>query len=239
MPAAFYAARPGRVRDWWTVLHPPYTAWHLAYVAIGATLAPRVDGVRLVATLLPFFCAVGVSAHALDEVHGHPLHTGISDAALWTVAVLGLVAAITVGVVAMSGVDVGLLVFIAIGALLLAAYNLEWFGGRLHTGVVFAAAWGSFPVLTSYYAQAERFNGVAVIAAIAAFFFSWAQRALSSRARELRRRVVRVDGTITRHDGSVTALDVMTLLQPLEVALHALSWGMVALAVAMTVFRFN
>jgi hypothetical protein len=131
------------------------------------------------------------------------------------------------------------LIFIAIGALLLVAYNLEWFGGRLHTDAVFAAAWGSFPVLTSYYAQAERINGVAVVAAIAAFFISWAQRSLSSKARELRRRVVQVDGTMTRRDGSVVVLDVATLLRPLEVALHALSWGMVALAVAMTLFRFD
>ena len=42
---AYYAARPGGWRDWWTLLHPPYTSWHLSYVVIGATLAPRTDGV--------------------------------------------------------------------------------------------------------------------------------------------------------------------------------------------------
>jgi xanthine/uracil permease len=227
------------VRDWWTILHPPYTAWHLAYVAIGASLAPHVDGVRLTATLLAFFCAVGVSAHTLDEVHGHPLQTRISDIALWTVASAGLLAAVALGIAGVSRVGPGLLVFIAIGAALLVAYNLEWFDGRLHTDIVFAAAWGSFPVVTSYYAQAERVNGVAIVAAIAAFFLSWAQRSLSSKARELRRRVVRIDGTMTRVDGTVSALDVATLLRPLEVALHALAWGMVALAVAMTLFRFS
>ena len=30
---AFYAAAPGGWRDWWTLLHPPYTAWHLATAA--------------------------------------------------------------------------------------------------------------------------------------------------------------------------------------------------------------
>ena len=59
------------------LLHPPYTLWHLSYVAIGATLAPRFDGGRLVATLLAFFLAVGVCAHALDELHGRPLRTTI------------------------------------------------------------------------------------------------------------------------------------------------------------------
>jgi hypothetical protein len=236
---AFYALRPGPVRGWWTILHPPYTAWHLSYVAIGASLAPHVDGVRLTGTLLAFFCAVGVSAHALDELHGHPLATGISDTALWIAGGAGLVAAVTLGIVALSRVGAGLLVFIIVGAVLLLAYNLEWFGGRLHTDAVFALAWGSFPVVTSYYAQAERVGLVAVAAAIGAFFVSWAQRTLSAKARDLRRRVVSIDGTMTRADGSVTALDMTSLLRPLEAALHAFAWGMVALAVALTLFRFN
>jgi len=239
MRPAFYAMRPGRARDWWTILHPPYTAWHLAYVAIGACLAPHVDGVRLTGTLLAFFCAVGVSAHALDEVHGHPLHTSIPDTALWIVAGVGLVAAVGLGVVGLSRIGPWLLIFIVVGATLLVVYNLEWFGGRLHTDVMFAAAWGSFPVLTSYFAQAERIGGVAVVAAVGAFFLSWAQRSLSARARELRRRVIHVDGTMTYVDGSVSALDVAALLRPLEVALHAFAWGVVALAVALTLFRFS
>jgi hypothetical protein len=210
----------------------------LAYVTIGACLAPQVDGVRLIGTLLAFFCAVGVSAHALDEVHGHPLQTSISDTALWIVAGTGLVAAVGLGVVGLWRIGPWLLIFIVVGSTLLVVYNLEWFGGRLHTDVVFAAAWGSFPVLTSYFAQAERVGGVAVVAAVAAFFLSWAQRSLSARARELRRRVIHVDGTMTRVDGSVSALDVATLLRPLEVALHAFAWGIVALAIALTLFRF-
>ena len=236
---AFYALRPGGWRDYLTLLHPPYTAWHLSYVAIGASLAPHVDGVRLAGTLLAFFFAVGVSAHALDEVHGHPLATGISDTALWIVAAIGLAISVTLGVAALSRVGPGLVVFIVVGAVLLVAYNLEWFGGRLHTDVVFAAGWGSFPVVTSYYAQAERLDAVVVVAAVAAFFLSWAQRTLSSKARDLRRRVVRVEGTMTRVDGSVTAIDMPSLLRPLEVALNALAWGMVALAIAMTLFRFR
>jgi hypothetical protein len=46
---AYYAASPGGWRDWWTLLHPPYTAWHLSYVVIGAALAPRVSLTPLLA----------------------------------------------------------------------------------------------------------------------------------------------------------------------------------------------
>ena len=187
----------------------------------------------------PFSSRWESSAHALDELHGHPLQTGLSDTALWVAAGVGLIGSIGLGALALSRVGAGLLVFIVVGAVLLVAYNLEWFGGRMHTDFVFAAAWGSFPVVTSYYAQAERLDGVAVIAAIAAFFLSWAQRSLSSQARELRRRVVQVDGTMTRVDGSVVELDIASLLRPLEVALHTFAWGLVSLATAMVVFRFN
>ena len=60
MRPAFYALRPGGWRDYVTILHPPYTAWHLSYVAVGAGLAPRLDGWRLVATFAAFFLALGI-----------------------------------------------------------------------------------------------------------------------------------------------------------------------------------
>jgi hypothetical protein len=236
---AFYAARPGGARAWWTILHPPYTAWHLSYVAIGGALAPHVDGGRLVATVSAFFLAVGVTAHALDELHGHPLATGLSDRTLWAVATVALIGSVGLGVIGLSRVGPGLAVFILVGSGLLFAYNLELFDGRLHNDVVFAVAWGSFPVLTSYYAQAERIDGVALVTGVAAFFLSFAQRALSTRARELRRRVSSVDGAITRRDGSVEMIDVQTLLRPLEVALRSLAAGMVAFAIALTLFRLT
>ena len=81
-PAYYAADSVGGWRDWWLVLHPPYTAWHLAYVVIGASLAPHVQLSRLVATLLAFLLAVGFAAHALDELHGRPLGTHIPSASL-------------------------------------------------------------------------------------------------------------------------------------------------------------
>src|SRR2546423_6063514 len=65
---AFYALRPGGWRDVVTLLHPPYTAWNLSYVAIGAAAAPQVHLDRLGAALGAFFLAVGVSAHAPDQL---------------------------------------------------------------------------------------------------------------------------------------------------------------------------
>ena len=236
---AFYAARPGGWRDWWTILHPPYTAWHLSYVVVGACLAPHTDGIRLLATVLAFFFAVGVAAHALDELNGHPLRTRLSDRTLWLAAGASLVAAILLGIAGVPRVGLGIVPFIVAGPILVAGYNLELLGGRLHTDAGFAFSWGAFPTLTGYFAQAERLDLVALAAAAATFGLSYAQRSLSTPARLLRRRVTGVAGSLTLEDGTVRAIDSRLMLEPLERALRALSWSMVALAVALAVARLR
>jgi hypothetical protein len=236
---AFYAAGRGGVRDWWTLLHPPYTAWHLAYVVIGACLAPHVDVTRLVATVLAFFFAVGVGAHALDELHGRPLRTQIPDAALVTATVLGLAVAVALGIVGVAKVGVVLVPFIVVGPLLVVAYNAELFGGIVHTDLGFAAAWGAFPVLTAYVAQAATLALAPVLASAAALGLSLAQRSLSTPARTLRRATRAVEGSVTLADGTVRVIDQRLLLAPLERALRAMSWALVALATAMAVSRLT
>lgn len=236
---AYYSARPGGWRDWWSILHPPYTAWHLSYVVIGACLAPHVDGVRLLATVLAFFAAVGVAAHALDERQGHPLRTHIPDTTLLVVAGAGLLAAVALGVVGLSRVGWVLLPFVVVGPVLVVAYNLELFRGRVHTNVGFAAAWGAFPLLTGYVAQAGGLDVAAIIAAFGAFALSYAQRTLSTPARLLRRHVSRVDGEVHLDDGTLVHLDDTTLLAPLEGALRWLSWSTVAIAIALAFARLT
>ena len=137
---AYYAARRGGWRDWWTLLHPPYTAWHLAYVVIGACLAPRIETSRLIATVLAFFLAVGLAAHAADELHGRPLGTTISSGALVAVTAAGLAGAVALGIIGIHRVGFVLLPFIVVGPLLVLAYNAEWFGGVVHTTAGFAVA---------------------------------------------------------------------------------------------------
>jgi hypothetical protein len=236
---AFYAAARGGWRDWWTLLHPPYTGWHLAYVVIGASLAPRVDVTRLVATVLGFFLAVGIAAHALDELQGRPLRTAIPDAALVAATAVGLAGAVVLGIAGVVKVGVGLVPFIVIGPLLVVAYNAELFGGVVHTDVGFALAWGAFPVLTAYVAQGDRIALAPVLAAFGAAGLSWAQRALSTPARMLRRTTRRVEGTVESNDGTARPLDMGVLLAPLERALRAMSWAVVALATAMAVARLT
>src|SRR5690349_13567555 len=142
--------RTGGWRDLVTVLHPPYTAWHLSYVALGAVAAPALYAGRLGAALVAFFLAVGVSAHALDELAGRPLGTALTRRMLIVLAVAGLVGAVAIGVAGVILVSPWLAPFVAVGALLVLAYNLELAGGRFHTDMWFALAWGAFPAFTGY-----------------------------------------------------------------------------------------
>ena len=236
---AFYAAGPGRWRDWWTLLHPPYTAWHLSYCVIGASLAPHIYLSRLLVTVIAFFLAVGVSAHALDELHGRPLGTAIPPWALIAVTVAGLAGALALGVFGVLRAGPLLVPFMIIGPVLVIAYNAELFGGIVHTDLGFAAAWGAFPALTGYVAEDGTLSAAAVIAAAGALALSAAQRRLSTPARMLRRRVTAVEGTITFADGRTAQLTQALLLTPLERALRASSWAIVLLAAALAIARIG
>jgi hypothetical protein len=236
---SFYAARSGGWRDWWTLLHPPYTAWHLAYVVIGACLATEVNLTRMIATLLAFFLAVGLAAHALDERHGRPLHTKIPGGALLTVAGVGLGGAVALGIAGVGQVGPALVPFLVVGPILVVGYNFELFGGLIHNDVGFAASWGAFPLLTAYVAQTGRLALAPIIAAAGAFALSVAQRALSTPARLLRRRAADVSGAIMVVDGQSIPIERITLLAPLEQALRAMSWAVVLLAAAVAVARLR
>jgi hypothetical protein len=234
---AFYALRPGGWRDLVTLLHPPYTLWHLSYVALGAATAPQLHGDRLAATLLAFFLAVGVCAHALDEIHGRPLGTLLPDGLLVALAIVGLAGAVAIGIVGAATVSLGLLPFIAAGAFIVTAYNLELFGGRFHSDFWFAAAWGAFPALTAYWINALQVRPQAVLVAAGCFVLTLAQRHLSTPVRELRRHTVSVSGHQHLADGTTIELDAQRLAAPFDNTLRACALALALLAAGLVIAR--
>jgi hypothetical protein len=234
---AFYALRPGGWRDLLTLLHPPYTAWHLSYVAIGAAVAPSFAFGRLAWTLAAFLLAVGVAAHALDELHGRPLQTRISDRALAGLATAGLGGAMAIGVVGALTISAWLFVFVVAGVMLTLGYNLELLGGRIHSDAWFAFAWGAFPALTAYWTQADGMNLQGVLVAGACLLLSVAQRCLSTPVRELRRRTLSLEGEQRLAGGRTVALDARSIAAPMEAALMACAGGLVLLAVGLVAVR--
>jgi hypothetical protein len=216
---AFYALERGGWRDYVTLLHPPYTLWHLSYVAVGAAIAPEFHLARLLWALAAFFLALGVAAHALDELHDRPLRTAISSWVLVAVAVVSLAGACAIGIGAAAAWGWWLLPFVAAGAVLVPAYNLEL---ALHSDWGFALAWGAFPALTGYFVEAQTLRFEAIAVAGYAFALSLAQRALSTPVR------------LARREHETTAG-----VEPLERALRLLTWASVALAVALVAARLR
>jgi hypothetical protein len=236
---AFYALAPGGWRDYVTLLHPPYTAWHLSYVVIGACLAPHLYEGRLAAALAAFFLALGVSAHALDELNGRPLQTKIPEGVLVGLTIVPLAIAVGIGIAGAVAFNGWLLVFVAIGLALVPVYNLELFGGAIHNGAGFAFAWGAFPLLTGYFACAGTITWTALLAAAYATLTSYVQRVLSTPVRHIRRRVASVSGTIELRDGTSEQVTRETLAAGPERSLQALAAANVALAAALLVLRLT
>ena len=234
---AFYALAPGSWRDYVTLLHAPYTLWHLSYVAIGAGIAPHFDLGRLGAALAAFFLGLGVGAHALDELHGRPLQTRIPDAVLWLLAGASLAGAVAIGIASALAWTPWLLLLVAFGGFIVFAYNLELFGGLFHGDVWFGVAWGSLPVLSAYLVTAERLDVEAFVAAAAAALLSLAQRTLSTRVRTIRRQTREVSGTIRYADGRREAVTRASLTAAPELALRLLAGAVAALGLALVLAR--
>jgi hypothetical protein len=234
---SFYALSPGGWRDYVTLLHPPYTVWHLSYVAMGAAVAPRFDGGRLVATLLGFFFGVGVAAHAFDELAGHPLRTQIPDGTLRFIGYAALALGVGLGLLGAVEVSWWLLAFVAFGAFIVVAYNLELFAGRFHTDAWFAVSWGAFPALTAAFAQTGTLTLGVVGVSLGCLLLSVAQRRLSTPVRQLRRDVTLVEGRIVRSDGTEVPIDEQTLRSASEAALRVLWIALALLAAGMVAAR--
>ncbi len=235
--ASFYALRPGGWRDYVTLLHVPYTLWHLSYVVIGAALALEWLPGRLGAALVAFALALGIGAHALDELRGRPLSTRIPDRVLWLLASISIALAIAIGVAAALAWWPWLLAFVAFGGFIVVAYNLELFGGRFHSDLWFALAWGAFPLLTGYAAAAETITRVALAAAAFAALLSYAQRLLSTPVRTIRRHARSISGAVELKDGTSVNITPRLLTQAPETALRALTAATVALAVSLVLLR--
>ncbi|MFL5817679.1 MAG: hypothetical protein ACJ76L_08760 [Conexibacter sp.] len=234
---AFYALSGGGWRDLVTLLHPPYTAWHLSYVALGAAVAAHFDLARLGWALGAFLLAVGVAAHALDELHGRPLRTRLSDRSLIALAVVGLGGACAIGVAGIVIVSATLIPFVLVGVFLVLAYDLELFGGRFHGQWTFALGWGGFPALVGFWVCALRVETAGLLVAAACTLLSLAQRRLSTPVRELRRRTVALEGEQRLEDGRVLELTAARVLAPLEGTLRVLWFALVLLAAGFVVLR--
>jgi len=224
---AFYAPTGSLLGDLVSLLHVPYTLWHLSYVPIGAALAPTLDLRILAGTLAAFLFGLGIGAHALDEVRSRPLGTRLSDRALWWLGTGAMAMAMAIAIAGGFVVSPWVPVWAAAGILLAVGYALEW--PVLHTDLGFGLAWGAFPLLVGYWAQTGTLTVPVLVIAGAATLLSLAQRALSTPARFVRRHT---SEAVTRFDGH-RQWDRAELLDTWEKPLRLLTWTTLALALGL------
>ncbi|HYK99194.1 MAG TPA: class I SAM-dependent methyltransferase [Candidatus Acidoferrales bacterium] len=232
---AFYAARQGGWRDYWTLLHPPYTVWHLSYVLLGASLAPAPDPRVVIAALAAFGLAVGIASHAFDELRGRPLRTRIPSPVLVALGSIALAMAVAIGLAGVAQLGPLFALFVGVGAALVVLYGFE--APVVHSDLGFAVAWGAFPVVTTAYATGAPFVPTA-LAATAAALLSLAQRRLSTRARQIRRRASSVRGEVVFADGSREEIDAASLIAAPEAALRILWIAVFAVSLGALVARW-
>src|SRR2546430_4766500 len=233
---AFYALAPGSWRDYWTLLHPPYTAWHLSYVLLGAALAPMPDPRIVAGALIAFFLAVGVASHSFDELQGRPLGTRIPSSVLLALGSLALIGAVALGVIAASQFGPWVLALVSARALLVVSYGLEI--PIVHSDVGFALAWGGFPVIASAAANGAPLLATAA-AAIGASLLSLAQRGLSTPVRRIRRKADQVSGSVRYRDGTVEQIDAARLIGAPESALRLIWLAIAAISIGTLLARWT
>ncbi len=227
--AAFYARTGSRRADLVSLLHLPYTLWHVSYVAIGAALADTIDWLILAGSLLAFIVGLGVGAHALDEVKSRPLATSLSDRTLWVLGCGAMLVAAVIAVVGAFVVSPWVAAWGGAGVLLATGYALEW--PVIHSDLGFALAWGGFPVLVGYWAQTQSIDLSVFAVSAAATLLSLAQRRLSTPARFVRRRT---GESVATFDGG-RQWERAELLATWERPLRLMAWAMAALAIGLLI----
>jgi demethylmenaquinone methyltransferase/2-methoxy-6-polyprenyl-1,4-benzoquinol methylase len=232
---AFYAARGGGWRDYWTLLHPPYTIWHLSYVLLGAAIAPSPDPKIVAGALVAFGLAVGVGSHAYDELQGRPLRTRIPSPVLVALGTAALAVAVAIGLIGATMFGAPFLLFVAAGAAIVVLYGFE--APIVHSDLGFAIGWGAFPVAATAYATGAH-PVPTLVAALAAALLSLAQRRLSTRARAIRRRMVSVSGEIVFSDGTREPIDARSLIGAADGALSILWLAVLAVSLATLLSRW-
>lgn len=160
---AWYAQTGSKTRELFTIMHLPYTSMVLSYILIGASLSPSIYLTRLILTLVAYFLGLGISAHALNELHARHWGKELNKGELEILFAVPLVGAILIGFYGMnvlyesSGTPLASLVllsFMALETFFVFAYNTNFSGGRFHSDLAFALSWGALPTIISYYVNA-------------------------------------------------------------------------------------
>ena len=223
---AWYASGGSKLREFYTILHLPYTSMVLSYILIGAGISPTIYPDRVALTLLAYFLGLGLSAHALNELHATHWVEVLGRRELTVLFALPLIGAVVIGMYGMielhmiSGTFVpslALTVFMFLEVFFLIAYNIEAFGGAFHSDLAFALSWAAIPTLVSYYVNSLVISAGAVLVALSMAATAGIEINLSRWCKEFRRNSLLTEMQFA--DGSRQTITTVQLLAKPERAL--------------------
>jgi hypothetical protein len=216
----------------------------LSYVLIGAMLSPTIYPDRVLLTLLAYFLGLGLSAHALNELHAAHWTKALGKTELIIIFALPLGGALITGVygivklLAISGSPLAsatLMTLILLETFFLFAYNTEAFNGRFHSDVAFAFSWAVLPTVLSYYVNSLRITVGVVLVALAMAATAGIEINLSRWCKDLRRRSALTE--LQFADGTQQNMSTLELTARPEKALKLIVVVVDMVAIGLVVYR--
>ncbi|MEO9364721.1 MULTISPECIES: hypothetical protein [Candidatus Nitrosocaldus] len=171
------------------MLFLPYTGMCVSFVVIGSLLADNIIWDRLIAIVLIYLLALGVSAHALDSIGSKrkPWGNVFSNRTLLAIAIIALAVAYTIGIYYIVLYVPFLAIIAVLEGFFLFAYNVELFNGRFHSNLWFSISWGGLPLLAGYVMQTNSISISALIASSITALVAYAEIRVSRPYKELKR----------------------------------------------------
>lgn len=226
-------ARSGKLGEFWTILHMPYTLMVLSYVVIGASTGPNTSFFRLFWTVVAYFLGLGIGAHSLDQLSnmGSRYVRNWSDKELLVLASFSLCGAIAIGGYFAVNVDPLLWLFIGTETFFAIAYPCtRLFRGFFHNNLWFCISWGALPYLTSYYLQNKAVTPNALVMSVALSLTAMIEIIISRWVRWFRKKQPQV---LLAESDSYVPIPVKQLISQPEAALKTLTFAVYLIAVAM------
>ena len=170
----------------------PYTGMCVSFTILGSMLAPTITWDRVAAVSLIYGLALGISAHAADNLGSKKKPWGMyfNSKGLWMMVALGLIVAYSIAAYYIIYYVPNLLAVGVLEGFFVFAYNLELFRGRLHTDGCFIFSWGILPVFAGYIMQTNTFGPIPLLFSTLTAIISYVHIKISRRYKELRRQTV-------------------------------------------------
>ena len=181
---------PVKFRIFVGMLFLPYTGMCISFSIIGSLLSPgTIFWDRIVAIILIYFTALGISAHAADSIgskKNKPWGNYFSNRELLILLIIGLVIAYGIGIYYIIFFVPLLLPIAILEGFFLFAYNYEFWNGFFHNNLWFAVSWGSLAFLAGYIMQTNSMSYTTLLISTLPFLVSYIEIRLSRKYKVLK-----------------------------------------------------